>query len=231
MEFVIKEHEFKKAVEARHLIYTLMNPKLGQGQLIYTDEVKTRKIDCIITETPTFTQMVEGGAYQRCLVHLVGNGAYWFDKSETTNVIATWLANFEFSLEFGEGGIEFGSRQDTLITNVKNVGEVETGMRIEFTALGTIENPSLFNINTREYIKVNKTMQEGEKIVIDTSFNNKTITSEANNVKTNIFNSLDFTNSTFLQLMVGDNYFRHDADSGLDNLECRIYYSPKYIGI
>lgn len=231
MQIAVIEKDKEKAIEHRHTINQIFNPKFGEGELIYIDEVKKRKIKCIVNQIPHFAPEGNNIRMERCLINLSCCNPYWFESDETTNVIATWLANFSFELELVDEGIEFGRRQDTLITNVINVGEVETGMRIEFTALGTIENPSLFNINTREYIKVNKTMEAGEVIVIDTTFNKKTITSKVNNTITNIFNNLDFLNSTFLQLQVGDNYFRHDALSGLDNLECRIYFSPKYLGV
>ena len=36
--------------------------------------------------------------------------------------------------------------------------------------------------------------------------------------------------SDFFQLAPGDNLLRYDAENGLDNLECAIYYTPKYVG-
>src|SRR5665648_504005 len=43
------------------------------------------------------------------------------------------------------------------------------------------------------------------------------------------YNYIDL-GSTFLQLDVGDNLMRYDADTGIDNLEVSIYFTPQYLG-
>ena len=50
-----------------------------------------------------------------------------------------------------------GYREPSLIVNTNNIGDVKTGMRIEFKALGTVVNPKLVNIETQDFIKINKT--------------------------------------------------------------------------
>ena len=73
-------------------------------------------------------------------------------------------------------------------------------------------------------------MTAGEKIIISTGYNNKKIVSELDGITTNIMNYLDL-NSTFLQLEVGDNLFRYDADDNLSQLEVNIRYTQRYLGI
>lgn len=90
--------------------------------------------------------------------------------------------------------------------------------------------PSLFNVNTREYFKINKIMEAGEVITVTTHFQNKRVELNKNGVISNAFNWIDFT-STFLQLDPGDNLFRYDADEGIDSLEVDIYYNPQYLGV
>jgi hypothetical protein len=103
-------------------------------------------------------------------------------------------------------------------------------MRIVFRALGELENPQLFNVNTREYMKLNYTMQGGDVITVDTSYGAKNIILTRNGVETNIYRYMD-VDSTFLQLDIGDNIFRYDADDGLSNLEVTVYFSQKYLGV
>jgi hypothetical protein len=155
---------------------------------------------------------------------------FWQDINATKTEIAIWRGAFEFPLELVEEGIELGYREPSLIVNILNKGDVATGMRIQFKALATVENPSLFNVNTREYIKINKTMSTGEIITVTTGFGDKKVYLDNNGVVTNAFNYIDL-NSTFLQLEVGDNLFRYDADEGIDNLEVSIYYTPQYLGV
>ncbi|MDD2496385.1 MAG: phage tail family protein, partial [Tissierellia bacterium] len=52
-------------------------------------------------------------------------------------------------------------------------------------------------------------------------------------------NNVDFTNyfmykdidSTWLQLKLGENLFRYDADDGLDNLEVFVYFHNKFLEV
>lgn len=95
--------------------------------------------------------------------------------------IASWEGGFIFPLIIPQDiGIIMGLRNPSVIANVYNKGDVTTGMIIKFRALGVLTNPSIFNVNTREFFKVNRTMQAGEVITLNTNTGNKTITSELN---------------------------------------------------
>lgn len=164
------------------------------------------------------------------LVDLYCPNPFFTDAKENKAEIAVWQPAFEFALEIAEEGIEMGYREPSLIVNIFNQGAVGSGMTIKFRALGTLVNPSLFNVNTREYFKINKAMNPGEVITVTTLFQNKRVELNKNNIVSNAFNWIDL-DSTFLQLEPGDNLFRYDADEGLDNLEVDIYYSPQYLGV
>ena len=145
--------------------------------------------------------------------------------------IALWKGQFKFPLIIPKDiGIIAGLREPSLIVNVNNTGDVECGVIIEFKALGTVNKPSLLNVNTGEYIKINKSMVVGEIIRVNTNIGSKKATKVLKGVETNILNYLDL-NSTFLQLDVGDNLFRYDAEENLNNLEVSIYYNPYYLGV
>lgn len=126
--------------------------------------------------------------------------------------------------------ILFGVREPSLIVNVYNHGAVSTGMKIVFKALGTLAGPSLINVYTQEFFKINKTMYSGETIEVTTTTGEKKVIASINGVETNYFKYRDL-DSTWLQLDVGDNLFRYDADSGIDNLEVYIYFSNRYLEV
>jgi len=132
--------------------------------------------------------------------------------------------------ELSKTGIIMGLREPSLIVNALNTGNVESGMIIEFKALGTLTNPSILNVETQEFFKVNKSMVAGEIITVNTNVGAKKVIDNLNGVETNILNLIDL-DSTFLQLGVGDNLLRYDADTNLDNLEVNIYYNPFYLGV
>lgn len=126
--------------------------------------------------------------------------------------------------------ILFGAREPSLIVNVYNYGAVRTGMKIVFKASGTLTGPSLINVYTQEYFKINKTMYAGETIEVNTVIGEKKVIAKINGVEENYFRYRDL-DSTWLELDVGDNLFRYDADTGIDNLEVYIYFSNKYLEV
>lgn len=213
--------------DLRRLLVTTLNPKLS-GTLKYINESFEKIINCEIESAPVFGD--ETPLTQPFDVTILCTNPFWLDITESKEEIALWKGDFGFPLEIVDTGIELGHREPSLIVTVNNPGDVLCGMRIVFTALATVVNPSLFNVNTREYIKTNKIMQAGEVITITTHFANKRIESYLNGVISNVFNYIDL-NSTFMQLDVGDNLFRYDADTGLDNLNACIYYIPQYLGV
>ena len=213
-------------INNRNIVNKAFNPKLGEGYLIYKDELKEIKVKCIINKLPTWDKTDK--TISEGVVSLTANKSFWTDIQELKEEIALWKSDFKFPLAIPSTGIKFGHREPSLIVNVNNKGDVECGMRIEFKALATLTNPSLLNVNAGEFIKINKGMVSGEVISVTTYFGNKTVKSTLNGVTTNIFNYIDWE-STFLQLEVEDNLFRYDAETGLDNLEVSIYYMPQYL--
>jgi len=201
LEIAVIANTEEELIKYKDIIYKVFNPKLDEGWLIYKDNVKERKIKCEVNKLPYFT--VISNIANKCLINLTANDPYWKELQEIKNDIALWLGDFEFPLEILETGIELGHRAPSLIVNV----------------------------NTREFIKINKVMQAGETITITTDFGSKKVIGNIAGVISDSSKYLDIINSTFLLLAVDDNLFRYDADTGLDNLECEIYFTPKYLGV
>lgn len=124
----------------------------------------------------------------------------------------------------------FGLRKPSLIVNVYNGGAIKVGMRMVFKAISTIKNPSLINVKTQEYFKINKEMIAGETVTINTTIGEKKIIGFLNGVEQNYFKYRDL-DSTWLQLEVGDNLFRYDADENIDGLEAYVYFYNKYLEV
>lgn len=212
----------------RQQLTSIFNPK-AKGKLTYINNAGKHEINCSV-ESITFGEQVN--YLQHFLIQMYCPNPYWMDIYEAKEEIALWVGDFEFPLEIPEDeGIEMGHRESNLIVNINNTGDVECGMRIEFIALATVKNPSLFDVNTRKFIKINRTLQSGDKLLINTDFGNKRIELiKSDGSIQNVFNWID-PDSEILQLNVGDNLFRYDAEQGIDNLEVSIYYRPLYLGV
>lgn len=216
-----------KDIHRRKLLQAF-NPKLS-GTLRYESEQISREIACVPELAPSFPGE-HRKSYQVFLINLICPNPFWRDISANKAEIAIWRGAFEFPLELVSEGIEVGFREPSLIVNVYNYGDVPCGMKIQLKALATVENPSLFNVNTREYFKINRIMEAGETITVTTHFQNKKVELNKNGVTSNAFNWIDL-GSAFLQLDVGDNLLGYDADEGLANLEVSIWHTPQYLGV
>lgn len=155
-------------------------------------------------------------------------------KTESKATIANTVAMFRFPLiiskDLPEKGIIFGARQPSLIVNVNNDGAVSIGMRIIMKAKGTVVNPQIINVETQKFFKVNKTMQSGEEIEINTIIGEKSVVGRKNGIEENYFKYRDL-DSEWLQLEVGDNLFRYDAEEKIENLEVFMYYNNKFLEV
>lgn len=157
------------------------------------------------------------------------------EQVENKVAAASTVGMFHFPLIMSKnpeppGGVVFGLRQPSLIVAIDNAGAVSVGMKIVFKANGTLTGPMLIDVETQKYFKVNKTMQAGERIEIDTAIGQKKIQGILNGVTSNYFKYRDL-DSEWLQLDVGSNLFRYDADANAGNLEVFIYYSNKYLEV
>lgn len=118
-------------------------------------------------------------------------------------------------------------------------GDVDTGIVIEIVALDDVENLEIFNIGTREQIRIDtakllaitgKTFSAGDSITINTERNNKSIMLLRDGVYTNILNCMDRSSSWF-KISKGDNVFAYRADIGATKLQFKILNRVLYEGV
>ena len=224
--FTILGDTTQELKELKRRLLQATNPKEKQFKLI--DLIENKAIECVVDSIPEFEKLNE--TTELCKMDLTAHNPYWQDTEDIKEDIVSWTNLFEFPIEVPVEGLEFATRNQDLIVNVINSGDVSTGMIIVFKANASVVNPSLTDINTQKFIKLKYTMAAGEEIRINRNFNNKRIDSTLNKVTTNVFKNLDWE-STFLQLDVGDNLFRYNAESGLTNLDVSIYYNNSYLGV
>lgn len=219
--------------QRRDEIFKVFNPIYNPVKLQIITETKDIFINGNVELLPSIGKDFanSNSVWQKVMVQFSAGNPFFQDTESQKVEIVTWEPMLEFSsLEISSDGTELGQRTQSLIVNVLNSGQISTGMIIQFKALGTVENPSLFNVNTREFFKINRTMTAGEIITVNTQQGKKKLESSFNGVTTNIFNYMDYQ-SKFMQLEVGDNLFRYDADSNVESLEVSIYFTPQYLGV
>lgn len=225
----IKERDKVELQALRRKMNRVLNPQY-EATLTYELGDFKRVIGCAVDDAPIFEKK---SLFEQFTVNLCCLNPFWREESETREDIATWLGGIEFrdksGLEIYEGW-QIGYRQPSLIVNVYNSGDVKSGIRIEFRALGAITNPQLLNVNTQEFIKINMELVAGDVLTLSTGYGEKSVTLKRNGITTDAFRYLD-VDSTYLQLSVGDNLFRYSAEKNTENLEVSIYHNNLYLGV
>jgi Phage tail protein len=208
-------------LEKRQYLASVFNPKLGKGVLRYENGETIREIEAVPDGVPTFPsgQDNRGLTFQKAIVNLLCPNPYW--KSMEITEEPTFEPLFQFLFE---GVFEMGMQRDQRI--IVNDGDAPAPLIIEF--YGPAVNPKITNKTTGEFIKVNQTLQEGEVMRIDTTPGNKSVYFvQPDGTERNVFNWIDL-DSTFFQLVVGENEIEYSADSDIQGAIVNIRYKKLY---
>lgn len=107
------------------------------------------------------------------LIELYCNNPMFRKIKETVSNIATSIGSFHFPLVLKPTGIILSSRKSYQLIYAENEGNATIGGIIHIEAKGVVENLEIENVTTGEKIKINKTLQAGEKIIINTNDGNE----------------------------------------------------------
>lgn len=103
------------------------------------------------------------------LINIFCDNPMFKKNTETKTVLSGDTPVFHFPLFFEpRPDVIMGTRINYLILLVENEGNAAIGGKIILKAKGEVVNPVVTNILTNEFIKINKTMQAGEEIIINT---------------------------------------------------------------
>lgn len=137
------------------------------------------------------------------------------------------LFEFPFSIE---EPIEFGEILVQNELNIINNGDVETGFIINIKARGSFTNPTIYSVDTNEYIKLNISLNTGDEIYINTKKKQKTIQLTSNGETSNIIGNLA-SGSTWFVLTPGDNIFGVTADTTPENMDVYCVLTDQFEGV
>lgn len=157
------------------------------------------------------------------------------DNFETKSAFVETAPSFHFPLilstSLPDKGVIFGKRTASLIVNLANNGSVSVGMKIVFKANGTVVNPSLVNVNTQEDFTINKTLVAGEEVEVITNIGEKSVKGKIENGDYTNYFMYKNIDSSWLQLDVGDNLFRYNAEDGIENLDIFVYFYNQFLEV
>ena len=147
---------------------------------------------------------------------------------ELQNVIGTFY--FPFS-STADPQIMFSHYGTDVPIAIENDGDVECGMIINVSVMGSVSDPKIVNCSTNEFIGVDYDFVLGDLITIDTRQGHKTVTLLRNGMETNLFNYV-LQDSTWLQLPIPGASFMGEVGTGSNaDLSIQIIHDNLYEGV
>jgi phage-related protein len=226
LEIAIIANESESIFDLRKTLTQVFNPKLDVGVLRYEYDGYIKEIEAVVDKAPVFPSGSSNRMekFQTAIISLICPLPFWLDIATVSEPLIAWLGKLQYPLTFPT---EFGAQGDSRV--LSNGGDVSTPLLIEFR--GPATNPVVTNKTTGEFIKVNRELTATNRLVIDTAFGKKRVEIVADDdTTTNVFNWIDL-NSTFFQLVAGNNEIEYNADSGKDTAVVTISWRNRYVGI
>lgn len=229
---------WKDSIEdARQLTYRYFPIKQKVTLLFKTDNREAEIEGYVESNEPNIFSDAEGAD-----ISIICPDPFFYSRESQTTVFSGVEPMFEFPFSnesLFEPLLEMGSIVNATDKVVIYDGDAETGVMITIHAVGEATNITIYNIGTREQMKIDTTklqtytgsgIKAGDDIIINTIPGEKSIQLLREGVTTNILNCLD-RNSDWFKLAKGDNVFAYTAESGGSNLQFSIESSVVYEGI
>ena len=180
-------------------------------------------LDVWVTDTPTVSAGKKCAQFQ---FSISAAYPYWQKENKTRKTLSGVENLFKFPWNISKT-YQFGRKMVTQFVNIVNNGQLPVPFTVTFTAEDTVKNPKILNMQTGEYLLINKQMAPLEKVVVEITHEKTYVTSS---VSGDIRWAFDL-DSTLFRLAVGDNLLKAEAKSGLENLEVQIDFAPEMSGV
>ena len=206
--------------ELKRKLISALNPKLGEGELFYTNDFISVKIKAV-PHVPIFeNKNSNDSGTLKASVTFTACNPYWEDVNE-----------IEYTVNNGE------------IVNVENDGDTEVNLHALFLT-GGVTNPSIKNLTTGKEIKISGEFTDN--VIIDTEFGNKGMSQDIYSLSSDYLNTIGFRKmeecngklyfvvNGYVGYMTADNKFScmdylggASTNPKLKNVNNRLYYGEE----
>jgi hypothetical protein len=222
LEFALFGDNQQEVFDRRLIVSKRFNTRLGMGKLRLQQVAgSTYDID-VITKSIQFGS-VTSKYHNKAIIELIAPNPFWYDPTQIEQIMIGFSGGFSFPFSFPFNLGTVGSQLE-----VNNSGNIETPVMIYF--YGEVVNPVIQNLTTDEDIIINQTVNDGDILIINTAFGEKSVMILSGGVYTNAFEYVD-PDSVFWKLAPGTNTLKYTVDSEGENAQCRIYYYHRYSGV
>lgn len=229
LQVTIRTRDREKLYQLRRKIFRIINPKTynpktgkrGELLLYYTNDYKKYRIYGRVEDSVDFASRKAN--HDKTTISFLCVDPYWLDEHNSLEDIKNTSGGLTFPLVLPT---TFGNT--FYYKNIDNKGDTDTPVKIIYT--GPAVNPKITNKTTGEFIKVNRTIDEAERLVIDTGDGRQTVNLETPHGTIDVYNDIDI-NSTFFNLIVGKNLIEYSSDSEISKDTVSIEYVNRYTGV
>lgn len=220
IEVLVQGTSFEERESFKHDLMSAFNPKLSG----------TLKWEVLNTAYEIDVEVLKGfdPKYQKGTIQLRALDPYWRDVSnidytvqlgQTTNLFV-WPLIITPEYEFAT--VDSGKEIE-----ITNQGDVAIGMEINIKCVAEVVNPRFINLYSQEFFSFNHTFKAGDVIYINTNHGKKQVLVNGENGF-----SMRKLGSTFLQIdNQATNYFKLEADDGIENMIADMKYNPLLVGV
>ena len=222
LEFAIFGETQQDLFDRRITVNRKFNSRLGLGTLTFQQiGGSTYSID-VITKSINFTNSTNKN-YNMAVIQLIAPNPFWYDPTQVEQIMIGFSGGFSFPFSFPFNLGTVGSQVD-----VTNSGNVDTPVLIYF--YGEVVDPTIQNLTTDEEIAIVKTVDDGDILIINTAFGEKSVLILSGGVYSNAFEYVD-PDSIFWKLAPGSNTLKYTVTSEGANAQCRVYFYNRYSGV
>lgn len=197
----------------------------SEGTFIHEENGSRREIKYRVESI----EVAETGVLRPATISLLCTDPYFTDGEEAVIEMSQWYSDWEWEVEIPEEGMEFGHRETNTITQVDNESTKDVGLTITLEADDEVVNPIIYNQTTNETLKLLCTMFPNDKIVIKTIEGNITVELIRDGIVIDYNWTVDEDNDGYIQLIMGTNVIKYDADSGVEWLNVKFEYKNQFI--
>lgn len=167
---------------------------------------------------------------QKAQISIICPNPYLYDTAEIRSNFSVVESLFEFPFSIDSSGISFSELSKNPEVMLENQGDIDTGVIIECSFSGPVENLRFSNKTTLDTMNINYTFQDGDYLKIDTNAGSKSVILIRDGEQIDLINSVPIT-SYWLTLDQGSNTFSYESDGGSEYISLVIYTQDKYIGV
>ena len=230
LEIAILGENRQDIYNKRRKLVSYFNTKAGKGKLVWEQENKSYEADAVPEEVSFPGGDGSIGGFQEAIILLSCPDPAWQDIKDTVQSLGLIEGGLMFPLMLNADEVQdtvFAQRGEETMIEIE--GDLSSPVKLEFQ--GPAENPKVTNETTDEFIKINKALEDNEKLIINTKFGEKSVIFEDNESnRESAFNRIDL-DSVFFQLKPGKNVISFDSDIDKEDARVVITYRNRYAGV